>query len=274
MKRFWPLLILLLLLVPAQAPAPPRPPLRTPFTFALYGDAREGHDVHRSIIAGILASDAKFVVQTGDLAYLIDDDAELDAWRAVSRELRRRMPYYPAKGNHDVGVKGRFEREFGLDSPWYDRVEGPIHFFFLDSNRIDEAQTAWLRRAAGASTAPHRIAVMHHPGFTLIPWRDLEAAATRARFHDLLRELGFLAVFCGHDHQFYTTVRDGLRYVVSGGGGAPLYEQDPTRAGAGDRFRVFHHYVLVFVEETRMTARVFGADGVEDPSLTVTVWER
>lgn len=272
MRRFWPLPILLLLLVPVPAPA--RPPLKAPFTFALYGDAREGHDVHRSIIAGILASGAQFAIQTGDLAYLIDDDAELAAWRAVSRELRRKMPYYPAKGNHDVGGMGRFEREFGLDTPWYDRIEGPIHFFFLDSNRLDDAQLAWLRTTAKASPAPHRIAVMHHPAFTLIPWRDLESAATRARVHGLLRDLGFRAVFCGHDHQFYTTVRDGLRYVVSGGGGAPLYEQDPTRAEAGDRFRVFHHYVLVSVDKTRITAKVYAADGVEDPSLAFTIWER
>ncbi|MFW9808949.1 MAG: hypothetical protein ACFFE6_06170 [Candidatus Thorarchaeota archaeon] len=31
-------------------------------------------------------------------------------------------------------------------------------------------------------------------------------------------------VFNGHDHQYYRTVRDEIYYVVTGGGGAPLYE--------------------------------------------------
>jgi hypothetical protein len=34
------------------------------------------------------------------------------------------------------------------------------------------------------------------------------------------------AVFCGHDHLYYRTVRDNITYIVTGGGGAPPYRPE------------------------------------------------
>jgi hypothetical protein len=51
-------------------------------------------------------------------------------------------------------------------------------------------------------------------------------------------------IFGGHDHLYYRTKRDGIVYVVTGGGGAPLY--DPTNkqyAIAGDVIKKCHHII-------------------------------
>ena len=248
--------------------------LKPPFTFALYGDTRDGHEVHAAILGRILRSGAKFVVSTGDLAYSADDDAAWNKWLELTKELRAKLPLFAAKGNHDDGRLGRFEAQFKLDKPYYDRVKGPLHFVFLDTNDLTDDQITWMKKTAGDSKSPVRIAVMHHPCFTLTGWRAKEAAQTHDKLHALLRELKFDAVFCGHDHSFYSTVRDDLRYVVTGGGGAPLYDIDEKRAQKGDLFRKFNHYLIVTVDLKKITAAVFDRDGKEAADLRFTIWEK
>jgi len=41
----------------------------TPFRFAVYGDTRDGHAVHRNIVAQIIKANPAFVLQTGDLVH-------------------------------------------------------------------------------------------------------------------------------------------------------------------------------------------------------------
>ena len=52
----------------------------------------------------------------------------------------------------------------------------------------------------------------------------VQAESVREQFHDIFVEHGVDIVFAGHDHYYYRTVRDDIQYVVTGGGGAPLYD--------------------------------------------------
>ena len=83
----------------------------------------------------------------------------------------------------------------------------------------------------------------------------------------------FCAAFCGHHHHFYATVRDGVRYVITAGGGAMLYSLNKSMAQPGDVFREFHHYIGCTVEEKRISARVFDPDGIEATDLAFRVCE-
>jgi hypothetical protein len=46
----------------------------------------------------------------------------------------------------------------------------------------------------------------------------------------LFERYGVDAVFSGHDHCYSRAEKNGVRYFVSGGGGAPLYPRDPKPA--------------------------------------------
>jgi hypothetical protein len=48
--------------------------------------------------------------------------------------------------------------------------------------------------------------------------------ALRPLLDSLFQKHGVKLVFQGHDHLYYRTVRSGITYVVTGGGGAPLYD--------------------------------------------------
>ena len=48
-----------------------------------------------------------------------------------------------------------------------------------------------------------------------------------ARFEDLVSNGGVKAVYMGHIHAFWAADHRGVRYVISGGGGSPLYPLPP-----------------------------------------------
>src|SRR5258707_15389459 len=68
----------------SQPPVPPQPSAAaTPATdvllrFAVYGDTRDGHDIHRQIVAGVISFHPSLVLQTGDL---VRDGSDADQWQ-------------------------------------------------------------------------------------------------------------------------------------------------------------------------------------------------
>jgi hypothetical protein len=195
--------------------------------------------------------------------------------RDILKGLRSRARYYCAVGDHDPGEKRYFEREMGESRMYYDVREGDIHLFILDSREkfTDAPQIEWLKKTAKASTAKHKFAVFHHPPFMIYGNRMKEADVIRPNIHPLLVELKFCAVFCGHQHAFYSTKRDGLRYVVTAGGGAPLRNIDIANGQPGDLARKFYHWVGLKFAGPRIEAHVYDEDGVEDEKLAFTLCE-
>ncbi len=261
--------------LPLPAEALPKTPPPPPFDFVAYGDCRSDHDVHGRICASILRSRPKFVMVSGDLVDFGESAEDWKTFRAVTKELRSRTEYWPAPGNHDVSFDRAFEKEFGLEKPYYDRRSGDIHVFLLDSNAYfaEAEQLRWLEEKAAASDARHKFAVFHHPPFSIDSFGDYEKKPVRERLHPILVKHKFCAAFAGHHHAFYATLRDGVRHVVTAGGGAPLYQIDPSQAIPGDVYRSFHHYVGCRVLEKKITAQVYDPNGVESPELAFTLCE-
>jgi hypothetical protein len=242
--------------------------------FAAYGDCRHNTEIHRRIANSITASGAKFTLVTGDLVETPEDPAAWTEFRDIVKELRKK-PYDCALGDHDPGEKLYFKKELGLDRLYYDRKDGDFHVFVLDScgKFKDQEQLDWLQKTASASTAKHKFAVFHHPPFSIKTSRVAEAEELRPRIHPLLVKLKFCAAFCGHQHAFYTTLRDGLRYVVTAGGGAPLYNLEASLGQKDDLSKKFFHFVGCTVSGTKILGQVYDPDGGEEADLAFTVCE-
>jgi hypothetical protein len=249
-------------------------PLPT-FDFVAYGDGRHKESVHRKVVSSIVQTKPKFVLATGDL---VDQGNKTELWatfRDIVKDLRSQAPFLSAAGDHDLGGEKLFEKEMGVDRLYYDRRFGDVHVFILYSGHLfsDREQVEWIEKTASASDAPHKIAVFHHPPFMIDRDRGHEAEPLRAGIHGVLVKLRFCAAFCGHQHAFYTTRRDGVRYVVTAGGGAPLWKIDPSLGQKGDLSRSFHHFVGLTIAPGGISARVFSADGREAPDLAFPLCE-
>ncbi len=246
-----------------------------PVDFAAYGDCRHQPKVHRKVAAAMASSGAKFFLVTGDLTDKPDEEAAWVEFRDIVKDVRSKGPYYCSFGDHDSGPKDLFMKEMGMTKPYFDKVEGEYHLFILDSRGkfADPGQVEWLKKTAAASTSTHKFAIFHHPPFMVDQDRGKEADAIRPAIHPLLVQLKFCAAFNGHQHAFYTTLRDGVRYVVTAGGGAPLWRIDPSLGQKADLARRFHHFVGFKVNGPKIAAHVVDEDGVEAEDLAFTLCE-
>src|SRR5438270_4987083 len=237
----------LLALVLAACPQTSRPPApRTPaaggpapttplFRFAAYGDTRDNHDIHREIVKEVTGFQPALVLQTGDLVHHADAADEWRIFDQIIGAMRRQMPYYPARGTHDVGTSGFYEQR--VTSPvasgnrlYYSFEKENLHFVAIDTQQAvgpKSEQGRWLEDDLAQARAAGRLIVpfFHKATFSIGPHAvESDVMALRPVLHALFRRHGVRLAFEGHDHIYYRTVRDGITSVVTGGGGAPLYD--------------------------------------------------
>ncbi|HTQ09922.1 MAG TPA: metallophosphoesterase [Fimbriimonadaceae bacterium] len=241
------------------------------FRFVLYGDCRDGHTMHRKLVALILKQNPAFVIQTGDL---VADGSNASQWKTyddITLAMRQRVPLYPAPGNHDYG--GSFYRDRINIPPQYGNAE---HYFFNDgrwhfiSLSVDlhmpygpgTEQYNWLvADLKEAQAAKKDIAVFFHvPPYSIGGHgSDLKV---RAALCPLFKKYGVSLVMNGHDHLYYRTIRDGITYVVSGGGGAPLYPALPGTGNIpGDKWLAANHIVVLDADGDHLHAVALKPDG-------------
>jgi hypothetical protein len=80
------------------------------------------------------------------------------------------------------------------------------------------------------------------------------------RVPELLRQHRVDVVFSGHDHIYERGDAGGLRYIVSGGGGAPLYKQNKGEKHT-QKFEAAYHYLEAQVAKDALTITAVRLDG-------------
>ena len=259
-----------------------------PFSFVVVGDSRGGVESHRRVVERMSQEVPDFVLGTGDM---VDDGSRQDQWQQffdVENPLLRNNVYFPAVGNHDRQGRGRtadtYRAYFSVPENgheterYYAFTYATARFVILDSNIYSFAltdQTSWLERElAGARSDPsirHIFVVMHHPPFSV----SLHGGARdlRERWTPLFEQYQVSAVFSGHDHVYTRAEHEGVRYFISGGGGAPLYPRrprsNPIDLAAVKKFERVFHYLRVNVTSGRVEVTGVRADGT---TIETTAW--
>jgi 3',5'-cyclic AMP phosphodiesterase CpdA len=288
---------LLLLLVAAlvaacrAAPAGPCPQYCGDVTigcgeFVVCGDSR-GHvfgefwrprtdDERRAIFAQLAEEAPDFIVNTGDL---VADGSDLAAWAQFDREAEalrdRRIPYIPVLGNHDLwphdeqALANWFARFPFLDGRrWFNVRYGSIDLVVIDSNadaltpRQIEEQEAWYRERLAADDADPEVRLvvvaLHHSPYTNSYLVGNSEWVARLFVGPARASRKARLFFTGHVHSYEHFLVDGVHFVVSGGGGAPLMDV----AGRRGRFRDLysgprrHHYCRVIPRDDRVDVQV------------------
>jgi 3',5'-cyclic AMP phosphodiesterase CpdA len=262
----------------ARPPAPRTPTAGGPaptaplFRFAAYGDTRDNHDVHREIVKAVTGFQPALVLQTGDLVHHGDAADEWRIFDQITGDMRRRIPYYPARGNHDVGTSGFYEQR--VTSPvtsgnrlFYSFEKENLHFVAIDTQQAlgpTSEEGRWLEADLAQARSAGRFIVpfFHKAIFSIGPHAvESDVMALRPVLHALFRRHGVRLAFEGHDHIYYRTVRDGITYVVTGGGGAPLYDgRHPELGVAGDVFEKVNHFCVADVYPDRVAVTAYRRD--------------
>jgi|GEM_PF-5090029 hypothetical protein len=127
-------------------------------------------------------------------------------------------------------------------------------------------QYAWLERTLAETSALWRVVWFHHPPYS--SGNHGPSVEQREALAPLLEQYQVDVVFNGHDHIYERSFpmranrredESGVIYVVTGGGGAPLY---PVDAGEWTAFATsVHHCCIVSIDGPHLRWRVYDLDG-------------
>jgi 3',5'-cyclic AMP phosphodiesterase CpdA len=158
------------------------------------------------------------------------------------------VPMIPVPGNHEEGPN--------LDFVAYEALYGDQRFSFDYAGwrfvgfnnsektvRVSKSDLLWVEEELSKPGADHKVVMLHVPPAYLVAGGGGEAYDrgfnwNAEAFHALMCDQGVELVFCGHLHGYATEVRDGVRYTITGGGGAPLSKN------LGEKGNVYN-YVIV-----------------------------
>jgi hypothetical protein len=257
----------------AQLATAPAPGQR--LRFAVWGDNRTVGNVHRELVAGLVAEAPDFVINTGDMV----GNSSPSEWRTffdIEYPLLISTPIYPAIGNHesDYGEADMFGQLFPLgNGHFHGRVYsfdyGSAHVAVLDSNQELDEQTDWLDEDLAAADARGQrsfIALHWGPvcgcaGFQHGGNDEAEVVLDVATRHRVS------AIFSGHNHIYERGLVRGITYVVTGGGGAPLMSTGVIASTQATFSQ--NHYVMVEMlgDQVRLTAKTAQGLTLDDAVL-------
>ena len=164
----------------------------------------------------------EFVLTVGDNLYTGSEPVDFDLDFAVPYKalLDAGVPFYATLGNHDK-TNERFYKPFNMNGAnYYAFTKGNVRFFALDSNYMDQRQTAWLEtqlRNAGATD--WKICFLHHPLYSSGRYHG-PATDLRKVLEPLFVKYGVSVVLAGHEHVYERIVpQQGITYFTEGASG-------------------------------------------------------
>jgi 3',5'-cyclic AMP phosphodiesterase CpdA len=239
--------------------------IEPPLQFAILGDSRDGEKVFTQLIQKILKRDPHFIIHLGDMISR-PDEKEWKRFFEISKAID--IPFFPVIGNHEVADTTRgeeiYRKQFDLPGgkTYYAFREAGALFVILDSEKgrgqILEEQRMWLDETLSSSEEKFKLVFLHRPLFPPVGSIKLGRAMdkhpmARDDLHQLFVKTGVKAVFQGDDHRYDQMVKDQILYIITGGGGAPIY----ALKDAGGYF----HYVWVSVQKGRVEGEAVDLDG-------------
>ncbi len=206
-----------------------------PFSFLVFGDTRTDNDTHAQVIATMVREvpASLFAVNSGDLVTMGDSENQwLDFFR-IEAPLISHTPLLAVFGNHELTL-GRTKFQAFFKAPPSSSSDSDLHYSYdVGSLHLAVADVyedqwdpnrAWLEEDLRASRAVLKVVVIHPPLYTFSnhpPDLDL-----RSWLVPLCQETGVQVVFSGHNHGYEHFFGQGIHFVITAGGGAPLYDVD------------------------------------------------
>lgn len=250
------------------------PPKRgDPYRFLVYGDTRTRHEVHKKVVERILEGGRPdFALHTGDLVEIGADQALWPIFFSIEHDLLRQTSFFPSLGNHERNDK-QFYEFFDQALPYYSFNWGNAHFVVMDTDigavadtpsardAFWAAQQKWIEEdLANNQTAAFRFVAGHHPPMTAVENRQ-GSNKHIAALMPLFEKYHVTAGLFGHDHNYQHYLKNGVHYVTTGGGGAPLYDVKLPPPDITIKVMSIENFVTVSVNGTKAKVEARAIDG-------------
>lgn len=217
------------------------------FSFAVFGDTRGSFLILDKIWSRIANENVLMAFCVGDLVNhgyagefknfleIIDDED---------------TPFLAVIGNHDVGHdKLEYQYVFGSLNYYFDYQN--TRFIALDSSEegLDAEQLDWLDKRLAEVPDYRKFVFTHKPPCTVEKWAYHSFESGADEFVTVLTKHKVDGVFMGHIHAYSTELYNGIRYTVTGGGGASLHDELSEENSV-------YHYIVVSVKNGKIRQEV------------------
>lgn len=255
------------------------PPAKGAIRFAVIGDYGSGDHLARDVAQLVASWKPEFIATLGDNNYEIGAAETIDqnigkfyhsyigSYRGRHGSGAAANRFFPIVGHRDWdspdGLRPYLEY-FSLpgNERYYDFVQGPVHFFMLDTDEREpdgttqsSLQARWLERGLAGSRSPWRLVLAHHAPFVSGRVPDFEYM--RWPF----KAWGADAVLSGYFHIYERLLVDGLPYFVNGMGGAYISGFGEIDPASRFRYDKKHGAMIVDADELQITFRFVNRDG-------------
>jgi len=247
-------------------------PTQTAFSFVVFGDTRSEPEMHRKVVSRVLSLSPGFALHLGDFVHDGSNASQWDTFFAVERDLLRQVPLFAVLGNHE-GASANYFAAFHLpgNERWYSFDYGDAHFVVLEVDGFADysassAQYAWLENDLASTPRRWKFVFFHIPPYSAGPYGG--DSVVRDTLVPLFAHYGVQIVFAAHDHAYERSVVGGVTYIVTGGGGAPLYSK-----GSANPYSVYftkvYHCVHVTVNGDSLSSVGVQLDGTQFDPFTI-----
>ncbi len=254
----------------------------TAFGFLLFGDTQNNPRVWGKVAELGWQERPNFGLIAGDL---VERGGDIQNWLvdffAPSNNLMKRVPLYPAIGNHENDHPYYYQYIHAPAPEYYYTFRyGNAEFFMIDTNRdVTEGseQYQWLERDLAASDAMWKIAVQHHPQYSSEENDNGDTATVSSTYGTHARNLvplyevyGVDFSLFGHVHMYERTwpileggvnQQNGVIYINSGGAGGGLEGFAPTRSWFSAKVKSVHHFGYFVVHDKTIFFQAIDEEG-------------
>jgi 3',5'-cyclic AMP phosphodiesterase CpdA len=231
-------------------------------TVVVYGDSRSQPEIHRQIINQLIKFAPNAVFHTGDMVAYGLRQTEYDELHAALKPITNHSKFYPVIGNHERNIGLYFKNFPELNNQnYYTATEDSMVFIILDSTiklGPGSPQYKWLQATLEQNKQKPMIVLMHHPVFSSGEHGDELGLAFF--LPALLAKYPVLAVFSGHDHMYERSLYGKQWYIVTGGGGAPLYNAN-SRNDRSKKIYLGYNFCVLDYKNSVLTVKVYIIDG-------------
>ncbi len=242
------------------------------FYFLTIGDTRTDSIAHQSLINRMVGYEDPFFLHVGDL---VEDGSLTINWQTFFNIEDTILPhkiFLPAIGNHEYPYEW-YDTLFPLpdSEDYYSFTYANCHFIGLNTETdLSGSQLTWLVDdliwAQANPAIDWIIAFFHRPPYSSGPHGS--QADVQAAWCPVFELYDMDLVFAGHDHDYERTYPiNGLTYIVTGGGGAPLHSVGSNSWTAYAEST--YEFCRVLVRGLRLELRAIKPDGTVFDSLII-----
>jgi acid phosphatase type 7 len=272
-------------------------------SFIIFGDSGTGSAEQRQLAQRMQADTFDIALHAGDIVYGATNGTGDASYRTfgdwffdVYRGWLARRPFFPAEGNHDSRPSNGNGRAYldlfslprnGASGAFPDHAEryysfdyGPVHFVALDTEFAFQdvtrraEQLSWLEADLAATAQPWKVAFFHRSPYSAGGEHGSDTVV-RAAFGPLFERYGVQLAMSAHEHDYErsrpwreSTTGSPVTYIVSGGGGAPLYPAGTAEWTAFSARR--HQYVRARADACTIQIDAVGLDGSRFDGTTLS----